>query len=209
MGGSKYKKEMDECRKAMVTVSSTWSSNVTEPNGDSVNMHDASNAAGQQWSLVGKSKRRKEISVCFCGHVFFYWRFNDLTFLYISSDYIHDDMGEIAGITTQICTRLDEANVWHCKGTFVDPYGCEGQVSFAGLFSDETSEGKYTIVGGTGRFLGATGYIMEHFSMETLESHMTVDLKKNDLHAVDGYQHANKCGDTTLIKKTNGFISHF
>jgi hypothetical protein len=59
-GSSKHKKEEDECRNKIVTVSSTWTSNVTEPNGDSVHYHDASKAAGQQWSLVGMYKKREK-----------------------------------------------------------------------------------------------------------------------------------------------------
>jgi hypothetical protein len=83
---------------------------------------------------------------------------------------------EVVGINTQLCTRLDHANVWYCEGTYTDPLTCEGQVSYAGPFSDEVFEGKYTIIGGTGVFENVTGHILDQYSEHTGLSYLTVTM---------------------------------
>jgi hypothetical protein len=90
--------------------------------------------------------------------------------------YAHGDDEEVVGINTQLCTRLDHANVWHCEGTYTDPLGCEGQVSYAGVFSDEVFEGKYTILGGTGDWEHVTGHILDQYSEHTGYSYLTATM---------------------------------
>jgi hypothetical protein len=56
----------------------------------------------------------------------------------------------------------------------MDLNGCKGRISYLGAFTDETSEGRYTIIGGTGDFHGANGYVWDLFDYKTLYSTRTV-----------------------------------
>lgn len=85
---------------------------------------------------------------------------------YVGDIYANDEMEVVLGVNNELCTRLDKGNAWLCQGTLIAPFGCEGQLSFAGPFSDHNLEGEYTITGGTGAFQGATGYIASQFNYE-------------------------------------------
>lgn len=78
---------------------------------------------------------------------------------HVGNVFAKDSTSEVVGISFEMCTRLNDGMYWHCEGTHVDLVGCKGQLSFTGTYTDETSSGMLTITGGTGDFLGATGYI--------------------------------------------------
>lgn len=139
-----------------------WTSKAIEPSGEYVEGSKASQEAGVQWANVG--------------------------YLYKGHSGVGDDY-EIAGKNMELCTRLDHANIWLCEGTYQSPFGyCDGQLTYAGPYSDEIGEGKYTITGGTGVFDGATGYILDKFSYETEYSSLTAYIKWEDVR-----QHAGSC----------------
>ncbi|KAL7560287.1 hypothetical protein ACA910_016587 [Epithemia clementina (nom. ined.)] len=71
--------------------------------------------------------------------------------------------GYEVGYNIEECIRVDDRNFWHCQGTYINLYGCEGHLAFSGFYQDATMEGHMVITGGTGDFLGATGAIYEHF----------------------------------------------
>ncbi|KAL7572843.1 hypothetical protein ACA910_014694 [Epithemia clementina (nom. ined.)] len=78
---------------------------------------------------------------------------------------IYNDIeGEDAGYDVELCERLDDGRFWHCDGTLINLYGCEGHLAFSGVHQDANSTGYYVITGGTGKFLGVTGYIDEEYS---------------------------------------------
>ena len=80
---------------------------------------------------------------------------------------VHDDIGgSDVGSNFELCTRLNKGDMWLCEGTYVDLYGCTGQLTWEGPYPDSTFKGFYTITGGTGDFSGATGYIMGEFTSE-------------------------------------------
>jgi hypothetical protein len=99
---------------------------------------------------------------------------------YVGDVYANDEMEEVVGVNTELCTRLDNGNVWQCQGTLTAPFGCEGQLSFAGPFSDQILEGEYTITGGSGAFQGATGHVASQFNYE------------NGLSAYQAYHHTKR-----------------
>lgn len=72
--------------------------------------------------------------------------------------------GDKVGYNYELCTRLNDGDIWHCEGTYEDLYGCSGQLAFEGPYADGTLTGKFTIVGGTGDFEGAFGYIDDKFT---------------------------------------------
>ena len=74
--------------------------------------------------------------------------------------------GSDVGSNYELCTRLNFGEIWICEGTYVDLYGCSGQLTWEGPYTDETFKGFYTITGGTGDFAGATGYIKGEFTSE-------------------------------------------
>jgi hypothetical protein len=88
--------------------------------------------------------------------------------------YDADDHETVVGSNAELCTRLDDHKVWYCEGTYINLNGCQGQISYSGAFTDETSTGKYTITGGTGDFLGAKGYVWDTFDYKTLYSTRTI-----------------------------------
>ena len=67
--------------------------------------------------------------------------------------------GREVGFNVQSCMRVEDEGYWQCEGTYINPYGCEGQLSYSGPYTDATFTGTYVITGGTGDFLGATGSI--------------------------------------------------
>jgi hypothetical protein len=87
----------------------------------------------------------------------------------------HDEDDDfVVGSNVELCTRLNDGDVWHCEGTYLDLYSCHGQLSFAGPFSDDANVGKYTVTGGTGDFDGAMGYVVDEFSYDTHYSIRTI-----------------------------------
>jgi len=81
------------------------------------------------------------------------------------------------GTGRELCTRLNSAQYWLCEGSYQNLYGCSGSLAFSGIFSDETSTGEYTIVGGTGNFVRARGQINDVFSYSSGYSVRTISLK--------------------------------
>ena len=76
-------------------------------------------------------------------------------------------MGESVGQNNELCTRVDKGDSWHCEGTLIDLYGCKGILAYAGVFQDSTYQGNLVITGGTGDFLGATGYVLDVYDDES------------------------------------------
>lgn len=80
---------------------------------------------------------------------------------------VHDKVGgETVGYNYELCTRINKGQMWICEGTYVNLYGCTGQLTWEGPYSDETFTGTYTITGGTGDFAGADGKILGEFTYE-------------------------------------------
>ena len=80
---------------------------------------------------------------------------------------VHDKVGgETVGYNYELCTRINTGEMWICEGTYVNLYGCTGQLTWEGPYSDETFTGTYTITGGTGDFAGADGKILGEFTYE-------------------------------------------
>ena len=75
--------------------------------------------------------------------------------------------GRDIGTNAELCTRLNDAHVWHCQGTYVNLYGCVGSLAFAGIFDDSTDSGHLVVTGGTGDFLGAMGSMEDTFDPYT------------------------------------------
>lgn len=82
--------------------------------------------------------------------------------------------GDKVGLNFELCTRLNKGDIWQCEGTYEDLYGCSGQLTFEGPYTDKTLEGKYTIIGGTGDFDGATGYVYDKFSYDGNYAYRTI-----------------------------------
>jgi hypothetical protein len=124
-----------------------YEANLIEPGGKSVPPSEAKGIAGSLWPYTG--------------HI-----------------YDADNMDTVVGSNAELCTRLDDHSVWYCEGTYViDGHnGCQGQITFTGAFTDETSTGKYTILGGTDDFVGAKGYVWDTFDYKTLYSTRTIHL---------------------------------
>jgi hypothetical protein len=87
---------------------------------------------------------------------------------------IYDPDAYPVGSNFELCTRLNDGEYWMCQGTYVDLYGCHGQLAFSGPYTDELNTGKYAIIGGTGDFDGATGFIYGEFTHEGNFSHRTI-----------------------------------
>ena len=78
---------------------------------------------------------------------------------------VHDKIGgDNVGTNYELCTRLNKGEMWICEGTYVDLYGCSGQLTWEGPYTDKTLTGYYTITGGTDDFAGATGHIEGKFT---------------------------------------------
>jgi hypothetical protein len=81
------------------------------------------------------------------------------------------DSTDVIGGNFEMCTRLNSGEFWRCEGTYVlDTMDCKGHLSFAGPYTDETFTGFFTITGGTGDFLGATGHVESNYNEVTLNS---------------------------------------
>lgn len=79
---------------------------------------------------------------------------------------VYDEDGFEAGKNFELDTRLNKEEIWLAQGTYMDLYGCHGQLTWEGPYTDITSTGYYTITGGTGDFEGAVGYIMDEFYVQ-------------------------------------------
>ena len=99
-----------------------------------------------------------------------------LLFPHVGKVFSEPQGGEV-GFAAEMCTRLDNDNYWRCEGTLMDMYDCEGQMSFSGVYEDKKLSGKYVITGGTGAYLGATGYIYDEYNDHTGFSVKTVHLE--------------------------------
>lgn len=128
-----------------INIFQAFEANLIEPGGMSVPPSEAKGVAGSMWPHTG--------------HI-----------------YDADNHDEIVGSNAEMCTRLDDHSVWYCVGTYMMDLnnGCNGQISYSGAFTDEASEGKYTIIGGTGDFLGAKGYVWDTFDSKTRYTTRTV-----------------------------------
>ena len=88
---------------------------------------------------------------------------------------VHDKVGgETVGYNYELCTRINHGEMWLCEGTYVDLYGCSGQLTWEGPYTDKTFTGLYTITGGTGDFSGATGKITGEFTYDGNYSYRTI-----------------------------------
>jgi hypothetical protein len=83
------------------------------------------------------------------------------------NDVYDEPQGTAVGYDTEQCSRLNEADIWYCAGTYANLYGCEGNLNFAGAFSDSALSGNYAIAGGAGGYSGAKRSVYEEFSNET------------------------------------------
>jgi hypothetical protein len=93
------------------------------------------------------------------------------------NDVYDEPQGTAVGFDTEQCTRPNTAENWYCAGTYANLYGCEGNLNFAGPFSDVTLSGTYAITGGTGDFLGAKGCVHEEFSYVTDYAIRRIDIE--------------------------------
>eukprot|EP00985_Skeletonema_marinoi_P031227 scaffold37057_cov146-Skeletonema_marinoi.AAC.3 len=67
------------------------------------------------------------------------------------------------GYDTDLCTYLsaDAPQMWQCTGTYIDSFGCSGYLTFSGFFNISAASGVFTVLGGTGDFVGAAGHITD------------------------------------------------
>lgn len=138
-----------------------WDGPIIEPNGTKIVDGPGSLKAGQTWS--------------FTNHVYEFQK-DDNYYYKKEHDDSHDD-AVVVGSNAEHCIRLNDGDIWHCEGTYMNLYTCHGQLSFAGPFSDDSLVGKYTVTGGTGDFGGVTGYIVDEFSYDTHYSIRTIYIK--------------------------------
>ncbi|KAL7557014.1 hypothetical protein ACA910_014231 [Epithemia clementina (nom. ined.)] len=95
-------------------------------------------------------------------------------------DHIWDKEGKNkVGFGAELRIRINKADKWRTQGTLMDMFGCNGHLSFEGHFSDETRSGRYTILGGTGDFAGATGYISESFEYGSVRGTRSIVVEKS------------------------------
>lgn len=91
------------------------------------------------------------------------------------ADYMYDKAtgGEAVAFNAELCTRLDDENLWLCSGTIKDMCDSKGQITYEGIYQDDVG-GLFTITGGTADFDGATGYISDTFDTASGTSVFTV-----------------------------------
>ncbi|KAL7557030.1 hypothetical protein ACA910_009301 [Epithemia clementina (nom. ined.)] len=88
-------------------------------------------------------------------------------FPYVGGVYDKPEGHQLVGYNIELCTRLDDANLWQCQGTYVNFYSCWGVLSFLGFYQDTSGIGHFVITGESGDFLGAMGAIYEEFDSKT------------------------------------------
>jgi hypothetical protein len=142
------------CQNIVFEIAQKWNDNdILEPDGTLVDsIRDASVHTGQRWPFVGPVVRPRH-----------------------TKQKKNKDGNVVVGSNTEMCTRLNHGELWYCQGTYQldlqhSDGSCTGQLTFSGAFNDDDLRGKYTIVGGTEAFHGATGHVIDDFDYDTLYS---------------------------------------
>jgi len=93
------------------------------------------------------------------------------------ADFMYDKPvgGNAVAFNAELCTRLNDDDLWLCSGTMKDFTWREGQITYEGIYEDDEG-GLFTITGGTGAFECASGYISDTFDSTLGSSVCTVKL---------------------------------
>ena len=83
--------------------------------------------------------------------------------------------GSEVATNAELCTRLNDLDMWICSGTMKDIPNCAGQFTYEGIYQDDVG-GLYTILGGTEDFCGVNGYIDDKFDPVSEASVLKVNL---------------------------------
>ncbi|CAB9497552.1 expressed unknown protein [Seminavis robusta] len=71
---------------------------------------------------------------------------------------------------------------WYFTGTLHNPFGCAGTITYAGPYFNEGDTGVFTITGGSGDFLGASGVIQDTYDGDLDVSVRDVELSIGMMH---------------------------
>lgn len=144
----KGKKSKKACTKLAIEVRETWTEDLVLPDGTTVPVE----ALGPDLYTPG--------------------------LLQYYSGYVQDAEGENIGKAYQKFIMIDSDGNSIGDGTYIDLAGCEGSITFSGPYLASTvGTGTFTVLGGTGDFLGAKGVITESYDESTGEGVRMIHLQ--------------------------------
>mmetsp|Transcript_32051 Transcript_32051/g.54696 ORF Transcript_32051/g.54696 Transcript_32051/m.54696 type:complete len:167 (-) Transcript_32051:262-762(-) len=95
---------------------------------------------------------------------------------FFSGDVLDADTDEVAGQAYEKFVMIDSDGNDNADGHYMNLGGCSGTISWSGVYFSATETDTYTVVGGTGDFLGAKGVVTEVYDESTGEAIRTIKL---------------------------------